>query len=1052
MALTDGGSAPVPSGYYDEYGNWIAGSSAPLQVAGDIPVDQAPAPMEYAPPPQEVSYDPYAGQAVATVEPSSGTETWGTADYTGTGYNGAIPVENSGYGYEEPAAYDYAPQPVEAAPPPEYSLDPTYGTENSSVAPSNTQFDAYQPAPAPTSLAAAPPADTRDPAAVDYWANHAAPAAPLGTFRYDPNANSTDPRFAKPDSNRYDNPEVINPTSEMYQPQDGTLRRASPIFDQSLTVGPMRDVPPVLEGGTDYATYQADRVASEMAGLSPERRANLEAAQRVDGKQIHFSPGDALGMLGGTVGGIFEGAVSREQRDTQNQKQAADDVARLNAGLPLRTLPVDQSWMQDIGEKNADINTFFRQSPGDALNNALGDPNVDIPYADDVAPAGSNTQPMYPGGAGATGYAPAPVETAPSGERRRVINDAGDVEVTQSSGFTYIERADGTTADAPGGVQGGSSGLTIPPIPNAVLRAKQRWDTAMTDEQLDAAGIPFPTAPASNPIPPQPRLGSSAPGGTQVLPTNAYPPGHGSPLTQMLNGLVNMPDDTQMWPASAPQTMGVDNTPPPTETAPPSREGIIDLPLGSTLDTNRMGEIGQGIGDWFGNLTSGQSDNTPTETAPPSELSITGGSAIGTTTATGEVAREPVATGTKAVSTRVSGSGLSIEADPATSDASWVKKMSGGNITADFDTAVNQSVLDHYGGTPYTYQSGHGSDAQHHAAVDVGAPAGTPIASPIGGKVLCSGGGNCGPGAFADGVQNYYTADNDANGTAGTIVVQTDNPDIQMIYGHAATSNVQVGQAIKSGDVVGSVGDAGTGAHTHVTALLYDPALGARGDPNAYIYVDPTLVFNGYFDDHDINDYKAELASAQEGDAPTESAPPSTATAPASTPPILTEAEMLAKFNPPATTSAPASGGTYDSQYTGESSGSSGSSSGNGYTGGYGVSDNSGSSGSSGSKYSSSGGSSSGFNESDWSSSQDFGTPSGKLTTVKSYEDGSNVSRDEQGNMWAKDAETGKYRKMSRKGKTSSTTAKKGTKPGTMSKDNPIFSRYMETASRNRGN
>ena len=89
-----------------------------------------------------------------------------------------------------------------------------------------------------------------------------------------------------------------------------------------------------------------------------------------------------------------------------------------------------------------------------------------------------------------------------------------------------------------------------------------------------------------------------------------------------------------------------------------------------------------------------------------------------------------------------------------------------------------------------------------HNAIDIAAPAYTPVMAADGGVVVAAGWCDCGLG--------YYVEIDHGNG-------------FSTIYGHMAEQPyVFVGQAVNQGDVIGPVGSTGlsTGPHTHFTIKL----------------------------------------------------------------------------------------------------------------------------------------------------------------------------------------------------------------------------------------
>jgi murein DD-endopeptidase MepM/ murein hydrolase activator NlpD len=90
-------------------------------------------------------------------------------------------------------------------------------------------------------------------------------------------------------------------------------------------------------------------------------------------------------------------------------------------------------------------------------------------------------------------------------------------------------------------------------------------------------------------------------------------------------------------------------------------------------------------------------------------------------------------------------------------------------------------------------------EKNYHKGVDIGLPAGTPIQSGQDGTVTFAG----------------YSGD------YGNVVVIEDDKGLVSKYAHCDTLNVTVGQTVKAGDVIATVGNTGnsTGAHLHLEIL-----------------------------------------------------------------------------------------------------------------------------------------------------------------------------------------------------------------------------------------
>lgn len=108
----------------------------------------------------------------------------------------------------------------------------------------------------------------------------------------------------------------------------------------------------------------------------------------------------------------------------------------------------------------------------------------------------------------------------------------------------------------------------------------------------------------------------------------------------------------------------------------------------------------------------------------------------------------------------------------------------------------------------YAYSDGNETAAIHNG-IDLGAPTGTPIYAPAGGRVRMA---------------------TSRIVTGGTIVIEH-LPSVYTLYYHLHTIDVSVGDVVERGDIIGTVGSTGlsTGPHLHweirVSGAAVDPAL-----------------------------------------------------------------------------------------------------------------------------------------------------------------------------------------------------------------------------------
>jgi murein DD-endopeptidase MepM/ murein hydrolase activator NlpD len=98
---------------------------------------------------------------------------------------------------------------------------------------------------------------------------------------------------------------------------------------------------------------------------------------------------------------------------------------------------------------------------------------------------------------------------------------------------------------------------------------------------------------------------------------------------------------------------------------------------------------------------------------------------------------------------------------------------------------------------------------ERHEGVDIGSPAGTPVAAPAAGTVVTA----------------------DVHGGYGKHVVIDHGNGVRSLYGHLKEIDVNLGQQVEQGQVVGLVGSTGrsTGPHLHYELLVQGSPVDPRG-------------------------------------------------------------------------------------------------------------------------------------------------------------------------------------------------------------------------------
>jgi len=135
----------------------------------------------------------------------------------------------------------------------------------------------------------------------------------------------------------------------------------------------------------------------------------------------------------------------------------------------------------------------------------------------------------------------------------------------------------------------------------------------------------------------------------------------------------------------------------------------------------------------------------------------------------------------------------------------------------------------------YAYFAGHGGSSNQHTGIDVVAPLGTPLYSPLAGTVVCAGTG-VGPGAYGSSCAAFGYTLGTQTGSSGRFEILADDGKRSLILGHVIRCHVSVGQKVKPGQHCADLGGQ-NGAHVHVEARLWQ-----QGN---YVIVDPRKAFGG---------------------------------------------------------------------------------------------------------------------------------------------------------------------------------------------------------------
>ena len=144
---------------------------------------------------------------------------------------------------------------------------------------------------------------------------------------------------------------------------------------------------------------------------------------------------------------------------------------------------------------------------------------------------------------------------------------------------------------------------------------------------------------------------------------------------------------------------------------------------------------------------------------------------------------------------------------------------------------ITQGWKNRTGPDLYRYGIGHGLDGREHTGIDIGGERGWTLHSPGAGVVVCDGTG-VGPGSWGTGCAAFPDYD---GGGAGRVEILLDS-GVALILGHSATSPLQVGDRVRAGQGVATMGGM-YGDHVHVETRV--PGC------QTYCIVDPVKALGG---------------------------------------------------------------------------------------------------------------------------------------------------------------------------------------------------------------
>lgn len=157
-----------------------------------------------------------------------------------------------------------------------------------------------------------------------------------------------------------------------------------------------------------------------------------------------------------------------------------------------------------------------------------------------------------------------------------------------------------------------------------------------------------------------------------------------------------------------------------------------------------------------------------------------------------------------------------------------LRVVMGGTYAISQEFGVRSNAAD------YSYGLGHGLDGKSHTGIDISANLGAPLYSPVDGVVVCVA-TNMGSGSWGTGCYAF----NDYMGKrAGRVEVLSDQ-GVAVIFGHSSTATVRLGERVRKGQQVATVGGM-NGSHVHLETrergcdvyCITDPRKSLGGKPS----------------------------------------------------------------------------------------------------------------------------------------------------------------------------------------------------------------------------